>query len=78
MAVFNLPKPTGASHPAPALPMSARSQRSRRVHLTAMVSLVGAVGLVGAPFKAHAEVLKKLPEKSGQHREEIRTGLRLR
>jgi hypothetical protein len=62
--VFDHQAGTGASHPAPALPMRARSQRSRRVLLTAMVSLVGAVGLVGAPFKAHAEVLKKLPEKA--------------
>ncbi len=53
---------TGALHPAPAVPLRARSQRSRRTLSTAVVGFVGALCLVGAPPTARAEVLTLLPQ----------------
>lgn len=60
--VFDHHTETEANHPAPAAPVRARSRRARLVLLNAVVGLVGAAGLVGAPPKAQADVLTKLPE----------------
>ena len=53
---------TGAIHPAPAIPIRARSQCSRRTISTALVGFVGALCLVSAPPTARAEVLTLLPQ----------------